>query len=255
MNRIMKNMILVLCTAVLLFCSSVSAFAEVELPDGTVAGLPEKLTVMDEEGNAVDSENGEYFFVVENMVPGEVYSKNIQIMNLREDKAYHIYFYALPIDKRGEIDLENECSARITLEGEEVYEGPVTGKGSVDMTQTPIDLGLYIPGQSRTLNCSVSWDAENAGGFIDYGHKLIDENGTTIIREGSGYHSIYGEVRFQWIFYAVVDEDYHPPETGLSLFNARTEIVLLSFMGVLICGMLVLVVVRKKKESNRKESE
>lgn len=254
MNKIMKKMILISCTAVLLFCSSVSAFAEVELPDGTVAGLPEELTVMDEDGNSVDSDNGEYFFEVEDMKPGEVYSKNIQIMNLREDKAYHIYFYAAPVDKSGEIDLENECTAIITLDGEQVYEGLVTGKGSVDMTQTPIDLGLYVPGQSRTLNCSVSWDEEDAGGFIDYGHKLIDENGTTIIREGSGDNSIYGEVRFKWIFYAVVDEDYKPPKTGLSLFDAKTEIILLSSMSVLICGMLVLIVVKKRK-NNRKESE
>lgn len=254
MNKIMKIMILVSCAAVLFFCNFASAFAEVELPEGTVAGLPEALTIMDEDGNICDSETGEYFFEVEGMVPGEVYSKNIQIMNLREDKAYHIYFYAEPVDKSGELDLENECTEIITLDGTQIYEGLVTGKGNVDMTQTPIDLGLYIPRQSRTMNCTVTWNAENAGGFIDYGQKLVDENGTTIIREGSGDDYIYGEVRFKWIFYAVVDDSYVPPKTGISAFNATTEIVILSVLGVLICGTVILVAVKKKK-TNRNEIE
>ncbi len=77
------------------------------------------------------------------MIPGEQYSKDIQIMNLREDKAYHIFFYALPVDKSGEIDLEQECTTTITLEGEPLYQGLVTGDGNVDMTDTPLDLGLY----------------------------------------------------------------------------------------------------------------
>lgn len=245
--------ILILCAVVLLLCSSISAFAEVELPDGTVAGLPEELTVLDEDGKAVNSDTGEYFFEVEDMIPGEQYSKNIQIMNLREDKAYHIYFYALPVDKSGEIDLEQECTTTITLEGEQLYQGLVTGEGNVDMTDTPLDLGLYEPGQSRTLSCSVTWNAGDSGGFIDYGHKLIDENGTTILRTGSGEDSIYGEVRYKWIFYAIVDEDYEPPKTGLSIFDAKTEVILLSVMSLLVCGMLVLVVVRKRKENNRND--
>ncbi len=252
MNRVFNKFILFSCAAVLFFCNTLSTFAEVELPEGTVAGLPEALTVMDEDGNACNSETGEYFFEVEDMVPGQVYSKNIQIMNLRGDKAYHIYFYAQPVDKSGEIDLENECTEVITLDGTKVYEGLVTGIGNVDMTQNPIDLGLYIPGQSRTLNCSVTWDGEAAGGLIDYGHKLVDENGTSIIREGSGDESIYGEVRFKWIFYAVTDESYNPPKTGLSSLDVKTEIIILSAMGVLICGMIAAVAVRNKKKKTGK---
>ena len=59
MVRTAKKLIAVLLTAVLLLSFSVSANAD-ELRAGTVAGLPEKLVVLDDNGNSV-SENGEYF--------------------------------------------------------------------------------------------------------------------------------------------------------------------------------------------------
>ena len=42
----------------LLTCNSLSAFAEVALPDGAVKGLPERLTAMDSDGNVVSSATG-----------------------------------------------------------------------------------------------------------------------------------------------------------------------------------------------------
>jgi hypothetical protein len=251
MKKIKKfTAILSICTV--LFCTSVSAAAEALLPEGTVAGLPESLTVMDEDGNSVDSSTGEYFFEVEDMVPGETYSKNIQIMNLREDKAYHIYFYAEPVDKGGNIDLEAQCTEVISLDGSTLYEGAVNGEGNVNMTTTPLDLGLYTPGEGRTLNCSITWDDSDAGGFIDYGRKLVDTNGTTIVSEGSGESSIYGEVRFKWIFYAVVDESYVPPKTGLDSFYKKMEIGLLICMGCLVAGAIVVVKRKNKKQESIK---
>ena len=62
MTRTAKKLIAVLLTAVLLLSFSVAANAD-ELRAGTVAGLPEKLVVLDDNGNSV-SENGEYFFEV-----------------------------------------------------------------------------------------------------------------------------------------------------------------------------------------------
>ena len=57
----------------LISSSSLTASAEVALPDGAVKGLPEKLTAMDSEGAVVDSATGEYFFHVENMQYGDRY--------------------------------------------------------------------------------------------------------------------------------------------------------------------------------------
>lgn len=237
------------CCVLLLFGSNHSALADVSLPEGTVEGLPQKLTVMDSEGNSVNSDTGEFFFSVENMAPFETYSKDVQVMNLREDKAYHIYFYTEPVNKSGKIDLEDECSAVITLDGNEVYNGKVTGKGNIDLTKTPIDLGLYEPGAQRSFNCSITWNGSDAGGFIDNGKRIVDAKGTTVVEEGGGDKRIYGEVTFRWIFYAVVDEDYVPPKTGL-LSNLWIEISILSAVGAALIILLMLILKKRKKTYN-----
>lgn len=253
MNKLIQKLASASFAAVLLFCNSLTAFAEVSLPKGTTAGLPEKLTVLDSDGNAVNG-SGEYFFYVEDMQPYETYSKDIQIMNLREDKAYHIYFYAEPISKQGEIDLENDCTAVFTLDGSRVFEGKVTGEaadGSIDLADEPIDLGLYEPGKSRNLNCKVTWNGEGAGDFIDYGHKIVSKDGTEIVREESGDHYIYGEVTFRWIFYAVVDEGYKPPNTGVLSSVSAVYTAVLAVAAVLII-VLILLILRKKKNKKAK---
>ena len=58
-----KRIVMALFSGLLLIIFGIStAYAEVQLPDGAVKGLPEKLTAMDSSGNAVNSATGEYFF-------------------------------------------------------------------------------------------------------------------------------------------------------------------------------------------------
>jgi hypothetical protein len=243
-------------TAVLLFSvNCFTAFAQVQLPDGAVAGLPKKLSVLDSDGNAANS-TGEYFFGVEDMSPNTEYSKKIQIMNLRDDKAYHIYFYAQPISSEGEIDLEESCQAVFTLDGEEIFSGKVTGQsadGSINLSETPIDLGEYEPGKSRTLNCTVTWDGTLPDGFVDNGSRIVDKNGTTIVREKSGKETVSGEVTFRWIFYAVVDEDYVPPNTGLFTTQNLPYLIIMGVALAVIIALLILIYRKKNSEKNSAE--
>ncbi len=205
MKRVCK-LISVVLAAALIFCINVSAYA-VELSSGSVEGLPEKLVVLDDNGQSV-SDSGEYFFVVENMQAGQTYTKNIQLMNLRDDASYKISFRAEPLTKSGEIDLENECSCEISLDGEIFYSGKVTGQGTPDIRDNALSLGTYEPGESHVMKVDVKWNGTSAGGFIDNGERIVDISGTTLVREMSGQTEISGETTFKWVFYAeVYDSD------------------------------------------------
>lgn len=232
----------------LFFSFHETVFGEVTLPEGTVAGLPEKLTVMDSDGHSV-SNTGEYFFCVEEMQPNVSYTKDIQLMNLREDQAYHIYFYAEPVSAAGAIDLENDCTAVFSLNGATIYEGLVNGKGNIDISSTPLDLGLYNPGDSAVLKCSVTWNGDSADWNADYGEKVVTPNGTIVLREGENDAYVDGEVTFRWIFYAVADTDYVPPKTGI-LGESHWYTLILFICGVLILILLCLILRRKRKGTN-----
>ena len=265
MNRLLCRIVTVLLAAVLIS----SAFGVVALADelraGTVAGLPEKLVVLDDKGRSV-SENGEYYFLVEGMKASEHYTKKIQIMNLREDASYHIDFRAQKISSQGEIDLENECYCVITLDDKVIYEGKVTGEGNPDMRVNPLDLGYYVPGQSRVMKVDIVWNDPGHGGEIDNGAKIVDYNGVKVVREKSGKSHIEGEIIFKWIFTAAVglppidrsDPEHsdqsvpHTPDTPID--TGETIIfILFCLAAVGSAFMLVLLLARKKKKEQEKQ--
>lgn len=194
------KIISVLLAAVLSLFYCTAANAE-ELSDGSVEGLPERLVVLDESGNSV-SDSGEYFFIVDDMQQGTEYTKNIQIMNMRDDAAYKVLFRAEPVSSSGSIDLANECECIITVDGKELYTGKVTGEGTPDIRGNTLDLGVYDSGQSRNMTVSITWNGSSAGGFIDYGERIVTHSGTEIVREKSGDNIISGETEFKWIFSA-----------------------------------------------------
>lgn len=248
MNTGKKVFMTVICSAVLFFGGLCSSYAQVTLPDGAVSGLPEGLTVLDSDGNAVDTENGAYFFTVEDMVPYEVYTKNIQIMNLRDDASYHIYFYVEPVLQEGDIDLQNDCTAVISLNGSHVYTGKVTGEGEPNLADASLDLGLYKPGDSGQMTCEITWDGPSADLFIDYGTKLTNTDGTTIIREGNGNgdHYIYGRVQFKWIFYAVVDTD--AANTGILGTNEMIGYAIVFLLAIVLVSLMLMLVLKKRRQ-------
>lgn len=246
MNTRKKTFLTVICSIALFFGGLFSAFAEVVLPDGAVAGLPENLTVLDSDGNAVDTENGEYFFTVDDMVPYEVYTKDIQIMNLRDDASYHIYFYVEPVSQEGDIDLQNDCTAVISLNGSQIYTGKVTGEGEPDLADASLDLGLYAPGDSGQMTCEITWDGPSADMFIDYGTKLVNTDGTTVIREGNGDNYIYGRVQFKWIFYAVVDTD--AADTGMLATNEVVGYAIVFLVVIVLVSFMLMLVLKKRKQ-------
>ena len=241
-----RKMSMLMSCLLLLSCNALNAFADTALPEGAVKGLPEKLTAMDSEGRAVNSESGEYFFCVEDMIYGETYSKDVQLMNLRQDQAYNIYLHTEPISKSGDIDLEKGCVCKFYLDGREVYSGDVNGKGNIDLTRDALDLGNYRPGDSHTLKCSVVWNDSSGVEASQSGNRIVSLNGTQVLDEKKT--NSYGDIEFKWIFYAAVDEDFVPPNTGLLAVNGRIWLWCMAAVAFMILLMLTLLVRQKRKK-------
>ena len=242
-----RSILAAACSTFLLLSSPIHAHADVMLPDGAVKGLPEKLTAMDSDGNVVSSETGEYFFRVEDMDYGVTYRKDVQLMNLRDDKAYNIYFYVEPLWKDGEIDLEEVCECKFFLDGEEFYSGTVTGNGNFDLTQEVKDCGYYAPGDSHTLSCTVVWNELDVLHGVSNGHRLIDKDGEHVLEGPDGSGHVEGQIEFKWIFYSAVDEDYDPPKTGLLAADGSFWLKCIAgAAGIMVIMALLLLTKRKK---------
>ena len=261
MQMAIKRIIGVLLTAILICSLCVTTVFADELRAGTVAGLPEKLVVLDDAGRSV-SENGEYFFEVEGMQANEVYTKKIQIMNLREDAAYRIFFNAQRISTTGEINLEEECICTVYLDGAVIYKGKITGEGEPDIRETPLSLGYYHSGESRIMQVDIVWpnDVDHGNFEIDNGARIVDSKGTTIVREKTGKSHIEGETIFKWIFTAVTDLDPvpHPsgPDTSTPSDHVKTgetiTFIAAGVMAVALVFMVLFAVTKNKKKGQKK---
>lgn len=156
------------------------------LPDGAVKGLPSNLIVMDENGNSPNE--GELYIEIENMIPYEVYTKDITVMNVRDDAQYSIYLMATPNYDEGDIDLLGETRCRLWLDDSLIYDGLVNGHGTPDIRNSGVDLGgVYKSGESRNLHAEFVWNA-------------------TGNEENDNDNSYYGIVSFNWIFYAQISK-------------------------------------------------
>ena len=184
-NKIKYFLLPVLCISML------TPTYAVELPEGSVQGLPQNLIVMDTEGNSV-SANGDFYVHVEDMQPGVLYTKDISVMNLRNDAVYHVYMSMAPNHTEGVIDLEGEVDVKLYLEGELIYTGDVNGIGEPNMQETPIDLGgIYNSGETRHLRAEFIWNMSQDT------EKMIQE------RSEAG-ETPFGAVDFDWIFSASI---------------------------------------------------
>ncbi len=243
-----------LCGLFLLSCVGLTAQAqEATLPDGSVEGLPSKLTVMDEQGRSVN-EQGEYFFVVEDMHYGTTYTKNIQIMNLREDATYHIYFYVEPLYKDGEIDLEEGCTCVFSLDDEQIYSGTVTGDGTRQLTrENPVDLGLYEPGDSHKLRAEITWNELSNSLHVDNGDRLVSKDGEAVLVGPNGEGHAEGEIEFKWIFYAHVDgeETDNAVDTGLLSVKNSFWLACIGIASLMVIVMLILLKRKQKKDKEK----
>ena len=282
---------------VLLMCFLISAFSgrvyaagetgneepvpgEITDSGGSVKGLPEGLTILDSDGQDVP-EDGIYYFHVEEMNPGETYTKTISIMNLRDDgKSYHIYFYMEPRENKDDgIDLLENCSEEILLNDEVFYKGDVWGspeEGYSAVTEEhPYDLGLYEVGDTRTFTCNITWNgtvgSKDKGEGVDKGYRIIDSTNyddpdKQWVRPPEENAEAYGEVTFHWVFYAKVEEETTETttepgtepgkESGRKSFVRTGDsvplILLISIMAVSVV-MIVLLILIKKKNNGKKD--
>jgi hypothetical protein len=180
-----------ICTIFAIMLLSTCVCAETKLPDGSVQGLPQNIIVMDENGYSPE-ENGELYIYIPNMLPGEVYTKDVTISNMRDDAVYSIFMKATPNYNGGEVDLLNETECKLYLDDKLIYQGLVNGDGTPNMQDDGIDLGgIYQSGESRKLHAEFVWNiTDETQDFVDkYNDELKD------------YHGI---VSFHWIFYGEV---------------------------------------------------
>lgn len=133
-----------------LFSGSLMVEAAKTLPPGMVIG--------DSEGMYATSE-GEYYIDLVDILPGEVYEKEITIRSLDLEDPFSLGMLAEEIDSSGSVDWKNHITLTLVLDGKEIYHGPLLGDDSRDWTKTPLELGVCKYGTDKLMKATFTIDS------------------------------------------------------------------------------------------------
>lgn len=112
--------------------------------------LPPGLVIGDDSGIYATSE-GEFYVDLPSVLPGDVYEKEITIRSLDIQEPFSLGLLVEPAEATGIIDFNEYIWLTLTLDGQELYDGPLLGDGSFDWTQTPLELGVCSYGTDKIL--------------------------------------------------------------------------------------------------------
>lgn len=147
-RKLFPILTLLLCLVAGFGCGRISDAAQT-LPPGMVIG--------DSEGIYASSE-GEYGIDLDDLLPGETYEKEITIRSLDLEEPFSLGLLVEPISSEGPIAWEEHIALTLTLDDEEIYQGPLLGDGSFDWTKTPLELGVCKYGTDKLLKATFVTD-------------------------------------------------------------------------------------------------
>lgn len=142
-----RRIIVIVCTFLisllfLLTPEALQSFAATSLPSGVVIG--------DDSGVYATSE-GEYFVDIPKAVAGESYVKEITIRSLDVEEPFELGLLVDKVSSKGSMDFNEHMTMTLTMDGDELYRGPVLGNDKTDWTVEPLVLCICDYGTDHIL--------------------------------------------------------------------------------------------------------
>ncbi|MBO1305386.1 LPXTG cell wall anchor domain-containing protein [Enterococcus sp. 669A] len=112
--------------------------------------LPPGMVIADSDGIYVTSE-GEYYIDLVDVLPGESYEKEITIRSLDLEEPFSLGLLVEEVKSDGSVFWKEHMMLTLTLDGKEIYSGPILGDESFDWSKTPLKLGVCEYGTDKIL--------------------------------------------------------------------------------------------------------
>ena len=214
-------------------CAMLAVFSGASLQAlATETNLPDSFLIGDQNGVQVGVDGT--YYIEADVMPGDVITKKLTIQNLdrgrpESDIPYVLSMLAEPLDETGPLKLLDEVHMEFKLDGKEIYSGLARGNAAGnDITQRPLVLGEYKPGDQKVLEIKFTVNPSMQVG------------------------STQSVAHFAWHFYAVRAMIPDPPKTG-DVVKAYAPY--LAVMGGMLLFCFTLVALKKKKEERAGAAE
>lgn len=207
------------------------------------ASLPPGLVIGDSDGFSITSE-GAYFIELENVMPGDSFTKDISIRNVSMKEGFELTLLAKKGTGSGPIDFTKVVDVVLVQDDKTLYDGGLLGNESIDWTKSPLVLGYYTSGAESNL--TVTFTVSSQLGKDDY--------------------KLPSDYKFQWVFSATA-KPKAPGESEPKLISADTKGKVIKYLPKTgeeweqllykVCAGLFIIVIAlllKKRHDNEKET-
>lgn len=120
--------------------------------------LPPGMVIGDSEGIYATTE-GEYYIDLVDILPGESYKKEITIRSLDLEEPFSLGLLVEEVSSAGSVFWKEHITLTLTLDGKELYQGPILGDGSFDWSKTPLEIGVCKYGTDQLLIATFTLDS------------------------------------------------------------------------------------------------
>ncbi|MEO1769998.1 LPXTG cell wall anchor domain-containing protein [Candidatus Enterococcus ferrettii] len=120
--------------------------------------LPPGMVIADSEGIYATSE-GEYYIDLVDVLPGESYEKEITIRSLDLEEPFSLGLRVEEVTSKGSVFWKEHITLTLTLDGKEIYHGPILGDDTFDWSKVPLELGVCKYGSDKILRATFTLDS------------------------------------------------------------------------------------------------
>lgn len=125
--------------------------------------LPSDVLIGDTDGFYVD-ESGEYFIDLQNLMPGDAFTKEILIKNTNMQQGFSLYLSARPGEQHGSFAFQEAISISISQNNLSLYEGNMFQDSN--LREQPLLLSTLKPGEECEIK--VIFTVDHRLGLADY---------------------------------------------------------------------------------------
>ncbi len=128
--------------------TTIDASAATSFPDGFLIG--------DDNGLKV-TKDGDYFFNLTGLQPGDTITRNLVIQNNRKNDAFNLKMIIEPRSRSGKIDLVKEMKMIITIDGNELYNGTLASDTNGNQVSSrELDLGSFAANSKTNMQIQLN---------------------------------------------------------------------------------------------------
>ncbi|MGO3732198.1 MAG: hypothetical protein ACTJHC_03360 [Vagococcus sp.] len=119
------------------------AAKDIQLPKGVIVG--------DEQGGTI-TKNGNYFFKLKELFPGDYISRDIDIENKRNE-PYELEMEIEPLEQKGPVNLIKDIEMKMTYNSDSIFKGNLVSEDKNEtQVGSTINFGKIEPGSHQTVH-------------------------------------------------------------------------------------------------------